>query len=228
MGEQASRFLAGASAALADLTDPDSTLQKLASLAVPQFADWCAVDMLDEKGERRRVAVAHYDPAKVRLAKEIEERYPARPDDPHGVARRAAHGRARTGRGHSRRDCWPRWPTTTNTSASCGSWGCGRTSACRSGRTGGRWAGSPSSSTGPAAATPPPTCRVAQDLAHRAAVAIENAALYRALREADRRKDEFLATLAHELRNPLAPIRNALQIMKMSDDSGSTWSRPAR
>ncbi|MGH8169900.1 MAG: ATP-binding protein [Steroidobacteraceae bacterium] len=40
-----------------------------------------------------------------------------------------------------------------------------------------------------------------------------------AAREADRRKDEFLATLAHELRNPLAPIRNALQIMaKVADD----------
>ena len=36
-----------------------------------------------------------------------------------------------------------------------------------------------------------------------------------ALRDADRRKDEFLATLAHELRNPLAPIRNSLQILKM-------------
>jgi signal transduction histidine kinase len=39
-----------------------------------------------------------------------------------------------------------------------------------------------------------------------------------ALREADRRKDEFLATLAHELRNPLAPIRNALEIMRISGD----------
>ncbi len=39
-----------------------------------------------------------------------------------------------------------------------------------------------------------------------------------ALREADRRKDEFLATLAHELRNPLAPIRNALQILRLSPD----------
>ena len=39
-----------------------------------------------------------------------------------------------------------------------------------------------------------------------------------ALREADRRKDEFLATLAHELRNPLAPIRNALQILRLSAD----------
>jgi PAS domain S-box-containing protein len=36
-----------------------------------------------------------------------------------------------------------------------------------------------------------------------------------ALREADRRKDEFLATLAHELRNPLAPIRNALEVLKL-------------
>ncbi|MFN8475055.1 MAG: PAS domain S-box protein [Anaerolineae bacterium] len=38
-----------------------------------------------------------------------------------------------------------------------------------------------------------------------------------ALREADRRKDEFLATLAHELRNPLAPVRNAVQILKLQD-----------
>ncbi|MFO1092744.1 MAG: histidine kinase dimerization/phospho-acceptor domain-containing protein [Planctomycetaceae bacterium] len=38
------------------------------------------------------------------------------------------------------------------------------------------------------------------------------------LSETDRRKDEFLAMLAHELRNPLAPIRNALQILRLSED----------
>ena len=43
-----------------------------------------------------------------------------------------------------------------------------------------------------------------------------------ALREADRRKDEFLATLAHELRNPLAPIRNSLEILKMPRVEAST------
>ena len=37
-----------------------------------------------------------------------------------------------------------------------------------------------------------------------------------ALRGADRRKDEFLATLAHELRNPLAPMRNALEILQLA------------
>jgi len=43
------------------------------------------------------------------------------------------------------------------------------------------------------------------------------------LREADRRKDEFLATLAHELRNPIAPIRNALEIMRLTDgEPGAT------
>jgi len=48
-----------------------------------------------------------------------------------------------------------------------------------------------------------------------------------ALREADRRKDEFLATLAHELRNPLAPIRNAVKILGLSnaDDRHRRWGR---
>src|SRR6185369_5125556 len=66
---------------------------------------------------------------------------------------------------------------------------------------------------------------LAKDLAHRAAVAIENTQLYQALRENDRRKDEFLATLAHELRNPLAPIRNSLQILKMPRVDAETAER---
>lgn len=53
------------------------------------------------------------------------------------------------------------------------------------------------------------------DLAHRAAIALDNARLYREIQEADRRKNEFLAMLAHELRNPLAPIRSAVQILRL-------------
>ncbi|HEV2972061.1 MAG TPA: PAS domain S-box protein [Pirellulales bacterium] len=54
--------------------------------------------------------------------------------------------------------------------------------------------------------------------AHQAVDFVENARLFEQLRLADRRKDEFLATLAHELRNPLAPICNAIDILKLSDD----------
>ena len=48
------------------------------------------------------------------------------------------------------------------------------------------------------------------------------------LAEADRRKDEFLATLAHELRNPLAPIRNALHLMAAPAAPAAATSRPSR
>ncbi|MCZ8255344.1 MAG: response regulator, partial [Polaromonas sp.] len=48
------------------------------------------------------------------------------------------------------------------------------------------------------------------EVAGRASIAMENARLYSLVQEADRRKNEFLAMLAHELRNPLAPIRNAV------------------
>ncbi|MFO0951605.1 MAG: ATP-binding protein [Isosphaeraceae bacterium] len=57
-------------------------------------------------------------------------------------------------------------------------------------------------------------------LAHIASVAVENARLNEELRQEDRRKDEYLALLAHELRNPLAPLANGLQIMRlMSGDA---------
>ena len=56
---------------------------------------------------------------------------------------------------------------------------------------------------------------LAEELARRAAAAVDNARLYREREEANRRKDEFLAMLGHELRNPLAPIRSASQVLRM-------------
>ena len=53
--------------------------------------------------------------------------------------------------------------------------------------------------------------------ARHAADLIERLRMEEALNEADRRKDEFLATLAHELRNPLAPVRNAVEVMRLRD-----------
>ena len=60
---------------------------------------------------------------------------------------------------------------------------------------------------------------MASDLAGRAATALDNALLYGKIQEEDRRKDEFLAMLAHELRNPLAPISNAIHVLQMSDQA---------
>jgi signal transduction histidine kinase/DNA-binding response OmpR family regulator len=55
---------------------------------------------------------------------------------------------------------------------------------------------------------------LADELAGRAAIALDNARLHQNIQEGDRRKDEFLAMLAHELRNPMAPIRNAVEVLR--------------
>src|SRR5947209_1861422 len=79
------RFFAEAGEALASSLDFEQTLQSVADLVVPALADWCGVDVLDERGTARLVAVAHVDPAKVAFAHELRERYPPDPDDPSGL-----------------------------------------------------------------------------------------------------------------------------------------------
>jgi PAS domain S-box-containing protein len=66
---------------------------------------------------------------------------------------------------------------------------------------------------------------VLAQLAHIGSVAIENARLYGELRAQDRRKDEFLALLAHELRNPLAPLRNGLEVMRLAGSDAGTLAQ---
>ena len=77
-------FLADAASELASSLDYQVTLSNVARLAVPAFADWCAIDVVDD-GRLRRLAVAHVDPAKVQLAQELADRYPPDPDAPHGA-----------------------------------------------------------------------------------------------------------------------------------------------
>jgi PAS domain S-box-containing protein len=90
--EQAERFLAEASTALASSLDYETTLATVARLAVPHFADWCSVDMVNEDGTISRLAVAHVEPEKVAWAHELQERYPPDPTEPRGV-----HNVLRTG-----------------------------------------------------------------------------------------------------------------------------------
>jgi len=66
---------------------------------------------------------------------------------------------------------------------------------------------------------------IAADLADRAAIAMDNALLYKEMREQDRRKNEFLAMLSHELRNPLAPITNAVHMLGTGDPGKIEWAK---
>ncbi len=211
--EDALRFLSEASGALASSLDYETTLASVARLAVPRLADWCAVDMVGPDGSIRRLAVAHVDPTRVDLAHELVRRYPPDAASPRGVP-----AIVRTGRPELIPEISDRMLAEATHDAELLRIlrGLGLRSyigvpllaenrilgaitlmAAESGR---RFDAD--------------DLAVAEELARRAASAIENARLYREVREADRRKDEFLATLAHELRNPLAPIRNALHILK--------------
>jgi PAS domain S-box-containing protein len=84
-GQLAESFMAEASRVLASSMDYTETLQEIARLAVPQIADWCAVDVLGESGEIERVAVHHSDPRMIALAERLDRSYHPAPDDPAGV-----------------------------------------------------------------------------------------------------------------------------------------------
>jgi PAS domain S-box-containing protein len=211
------RFLAEASETLSSLVDLKSTLQKVAQFAVPEFADWCAVDLVQDGGAPERVAVAHVDPTKRELAERLHEEYPSDPDSPYGV-----HEVLRTGKPVMLESIGPELVRTAARdedhrrlleelalrSYMCvplvgrkGVLGVVTFVAAESGR---RYTAH--------------DLAVAEDFARRATTAIENAQLYQEVREADRRKDDFLAMLAHELRNPLAPIRSGLDLLRLQGD----------
>jgi PAS domain S-box-containing protein len=78
-------FLAEASALLAESLDYRSTLARVARLAVPRLADWCSVDVPDEDHPELQFVVAHVDPNKVELAHEFRRRYPPPADARAGV-----------------------------------------------------------------------------------------------------------------------------------------------
>ena len=83
--EENRQFMAEASTILASSLDYETTLRRVAELAVPRLADWCTIDMVREDGSLQRLAVAHVDPAKIALAHELEDRFQPDPQAPYGV-----------------------------------------------------------------------------------------------------------------------------------------------
>jgi PAS domain S-box-containing protein len=80
-------FLARAGQVLASSLEYQETLRNVAGLAVPQIADWCAVDLFDDDGDRVPVAVAHTDPSKVEMSRRLREFDTERLDPEQGLGR---------------------------------------------------------------------------------------------------------------------------------------------
>lgn len=83
--EERIRLLGKASDLLSSSLDFEATLSALVRLCVPQLADWCAVEIAGDNGISQQLAVAHIDPEKIELAQELRRRYPPDPNAPRGV-----------------------------------------------------------------------------------------------------------------------------------------------
>ena len=93
IAELRDRFMARATETLMSSLDYEETLRNVAWLAVPEIADWCAVELVDERGARQRVVVAHRDPAKLELAERLRAFEPEELDPDRGVGRILRTGR---------------------------------------------------------------------------------------------------------------------------------------
>lgn len=92
--EEAQSILVEAGAVLSSSLDYRATLSGVARLVVPRLADWAAVDVLEEDGSLKRVAVAHKDPEKMAWARRLQEEYPSDPGAEQGVYQVVRTGRA--------------------------------------------------------------------------------------------------------------------------------------
>jgi serine phosphatase RsbU (regulator of sigma subunit)/anti-sigma regulatory factor (Ser/Thr protein kinase) len=87
-------FLARASELMSETLDLEQTLEQVAYLSVPRLADWCGIELLGEDGSIRNAAVAHVDPDKVQFAEELRTRFPLDPNAPTGVPNVIRTGRS--------------------------------------------------------------------------------------------------------------------------------------
>ncbi len=214
--EEALRFLSEASTVLSALVDFESTMHAVARLAVRFFADSCVIDMVNSIGQIERVALAHADPAKELILRELLERYPLdwnssllpvnvlRTGKPELMENVTPEFIASIARDEEHRQLMLELNPVSAIVVPL---------MVRDRAVGTLSFGSSDSRRHFVAVD----LELATELARRVAVAGDNARLYGELREAQRQKDDFLAMLAHELRNPLAAISYANELTKISD-----------
>jgi signal transduction histidine kinase/CheY-like chemotaxis protein len=225
--EQANRqaaILAEASAALASTLDYEVTLRTVAKLAVPLIADWCTVDIVDDRGDLQRLGVAHVDPDKVEMVRGLQKQYSENRDSPGTVSRVIRSGRpvmtaqvtdemlvARAcNEEHLRvlRSLGVRSVMVVPLVAHGHTFGALSFVTAESGRQ-----------------YTDADFQFAQDLAYRASLAVENARAYRQVNAANRAKDEFLATLSHELRTPLNAVLGWSRMLREGKISPAKMAR---
>ena len=221
--EEHLRFLARANELFASSLDYEATLTNLTQAAVPSLADWCAVDMASA-GDKpyERLAVAHVDPAKVDLAWDLYRRFP--PDPVHNPIAETI----RTGRSQLVRDVPDELLREITVSdehyritkeLGLVSW----MVVALPGRRGPLGAVTFVSAGSRRLFTELDLAH-AEEFARQAAVAIENARLYRDAQAANRAKDDFLATLSHELRTPMTSILGWSRVLQDGGLDDETFS----
>jgi PAS domain S-box-containing protein len=199
-------FLSEASGILGSSLDYLHTLAALTRLAVPRLADWCSIEVVEEKGEFRQIEVAHVDPSKVRLAWELRAKYPPNPNAPQGVREVI-----RTGKSQLMNDI----PDALLVRATQDEEHLSITRElglkayiCVPLKSGTRVLGALSLVTAESGRRyGAADLAIAEELGARAGLAMENARLYRDAQSAIARRDEFLSVASHELRTPLTSLQ---------------------
>jgi PAS domain S-box-containing protein len=211
-GRRAS-FLAEASRVLAASLDYEATLRSVARVAIPYLADYVLVDVLETHGRLlRRLAAAHTDPL-------VEERLATqRPLARTSVAEGVLEGVIERGEPTLVRDVSDEWLAARERDAEYLGAGSGTPPTSlmlvplrARGRTLGIVSFAVANGTRRYTLA---DLALAEDLAQRAALAADNARLYREAQDASRAKDEFLAVLSHELRTPLTPVLGWVRMLR--------------
>jgi signal transduction histidine kinase/DNA-binding response OmpR family regulator len=213
--EEANRrlaFLAEASRVLAGSLDPDATARALARLAVPTLADLAGLTLAQDQGRSWQTEMALVCPPDP----EVYEFRLAAEGGPSDELRAAVDRALATGRADQLDGLDIAYPAIPGRPEPPGHRL--RSAAIFPLQARGRTLGALTLAFGPAGRRHAPAdLAMVADLASRAAVALDNARLHHEVQEADRRKNEFLSMLAHELRNPLAPIRNANEVLRQTE-----------
>ena len=211
--------LASAGAVLSRSLHPHATLEAIVSVVVPGVADWCRVDLVDAEGRLQHALTHHADRHKSRMAGELVQRLEAGAGTPGSMAWTVATGRSHLAQFDPSRSevDEPEAAPLAGAAGAIGPSACFIVPLVARGRTLGAMAAVHAESH---RGFTDDDCALLVELAQRAALALDNARLYadaQAARSqaerANRAKDEFLAMLGHELRNPLAPIVTALHLM---------------